>query len=208
MEQAIDPCDVYKALFRFRLCDVLRPRPDLQPLAASPGCRSAASARPLLRCAALRRAATCPPPIQPPATPHSAGPGCALHWPPKGRAAHKRTGDCIAAARPPPIGKCTAAGRSPEAPQLTAAGQPCKRGRILGSTACKSHAKRDGLMPVVPTECCICYEDLTDETRTVTPCNHHFHKGCVGRWLGTNSSCPMCRTTVPRATRTRLAAAT
>lgn len=100
---------------------------------------------------------------------------------------------------PPPKPKCT---------QLTAAGQPCKRGRIPGSTACKTHAKRDGLMPVVPTECCICYEELTDETRTVTPCNHHFHKGCVGRWFGTNSSCPMCRTTVPRATRTRLAAAT
>lgn len=98
---------------------------------------------------------------------------------------------------PPPKPRCS---------QLTAAGQPCKRGRILGSTACKTHAKRDGLMPAVPSECCICYEDLTDETRGVTPCNHHFHKACVNQWFLSHTSCPMCRSNVPMTTRVRLAA--
>lgn len=93
-------------------------------------------------------------------------------------------------ANQPPKPKCT---------QLTARGETCKFARMPGSTACKRHAKRDGLLPEIPAECSICYEEMTEENRLQTPCFHHFHKGCVERWItsrrasGERLSCPMCR---------------
>lgn len=96
-------------------------------------------------------------------------------------------------ANQPPKPKCT---------QRTARGEECKYGRMPGSTACKRHAKRDGLLPEIPTECAICYEEMTEEQRFQTGCFHHFHKECMGRWVTQRRasfervSCPMCRAPV------------
>lgn len=93
----------------------------------------------------------------------------------------------------PPKPKCT---------QMTARGDACKYARMPGSTACKRHAKRDGLLPEIPTECSICYDDMTEEQRFQTGCFHHFHKECMARWVTTRRessgrvSCPMCRAPV------------
>jgi hypothetical protein len=93
----------------------------------------------------------------------------------------------------PPKPKCT---------QHTARGEVCKYTRMPGSTACKRHATRDGLLPQIPTECSICYDDMTEETRHQTKCFHFFHKSCMERWINSRRdsrervSCPMCRTSV------------
>ena len=43
-------------------------------------------------------------------------------------------------------------------------------------------------------ECCIClsaYEDGS-ELREL-PCRHHFHCGCIDKWLYINAICPLCK---------------
>ncbi|PKI58957.1 hypothetical protein CRG98_020703 [Punica granatum] len=44
------------------------------------------------------------------------------------------------------------------------------------------------------SECCICLSSYADgeELRTL-PCNHHFHCGCISRWLQINATCPLCK---------------
>lgn len=96
---------------------------------------------------------------------------------------------------PPPKPRCT---------RNKADGQPCQAFRMCGLTACKRHAVRDNLMPEVPTDCAICYDDMTAETRVATKCGHYFHKECMNTWVTSRIntyqkvSCPMCRTTLPK----------
>ena len=96
---------------------------------------------------------------------------------------------------PPPKPKCT---------QNKANGEPCQAARMCGSTACKRHAIRDNMMPEIPTECAICYDDLAPENTTGTKCGHYFHKSCMETWVTSRVasyqkvSCPMCRTSLPR----------
>ncbi|XP_047321764.1 E3 ubiquitin-protein ligase At4g11680-like [Impatiens glandulifera] len=43
-------------------------------------------------------------------------------------------------------------------------------------------------------DCCIClctYDD-GDELREL-PCYHHFHCGCIDKWLHMNATCPLCK---------------
>lgn len=44
-------------------------------------------------------------------------------------------------------------------------------------------------------ECSICCEAFKcDDLMTIIePCNHHFHDGCLTKWLETKTECPMCR---------------
>ena len=43
-------------------------------------------------------------------------------------------------------------------------------------------------------DCSICYEDITPATgHSTLSCNHTFHIGCMARWIGESSTCPMCR---------------
>lgn len=45
--------------------------------------------------------------------------------------------------------------------------------------------------------CCICLEEYKvgdDIAWSRHPeCNHAFHKACIGKWLESNSGCPICR---------------
>ncbi|TYJ41731.1 hypothetical protein E1A91_A03G041200v1 [Gossypium mustelinum] len=61
------------------------------------------------------------------------------------------------------------------------------------------------------TECCICLGVFEDEemVKVLPQCNHVYHSQCVDKWLGSQSSCPLCRAclnpfTSPLLTRTRL----
>ncbi|KAL8504880.1 hypothetical protein ACS0TY_016172 [Phlomoides rotata] len=44
-------------------------------------------------------------------------------------------------------------------------------------------------------ECAICLSIFQegDRVKVLPLCNHRFHSECVGKWLRTRSSCPMCR---------------
>ncbi|MBA0708082.1 hypothetical protein Golax_020070 [Gossypium laxum] len=45
------------------------------------------------------------------------------------------------------------------------------------------------------TECCICLGVFEDEemVKVLPQCNHVYHSQCVDKWLGSQSSCPLCR---------------
>merc|ERR1719436_101167 len=47
------------------------------------------------------------------------------------------------------------------------------------------------------TKCLICLEEFGDgdEVKTL-PCLHIYHQKCVERWLGTDNSCPVCKTPI------------
>jgi hypothetical protein len=52
-------------------------------------------------------------------------------------------------------------------------------------------------LPVDKRQCCICLEDFCQgEERKSLPCLHGFHSACVNRWLSSNGSCPVCKTSV------------
>ena len=52
-------------------------------------------------------------------------------------------------------------------------------------------------LPEDKRQCCICLEDFCQgEERTSLPCLHGFHSACVNRWLSSNGSCPVCKTSV------------
>jgi hypothetical protein len=41
--------------------------------------------------------------------------------------------------------------------------------------------------------CSICFDEMTADTRYVSPCNHEFHHSCMIQWLSTKDTCPLCR---------------
>ncbi|XP_031483271.1 NEP1-interacting protein 2-like isoform X2 [Nymphaea colorata] len=43
--------------------------------------------------------------------------------------------------------------------------------------------------------CSICLQELSegDSARSLPKCRHHFHVGCIDRWLILEGSCPICR---------------
>ena len=45
-------------------------------------------------------------------------------------------------------------------------------------------------------ECCICTELLTQDLRSLDPCQHVFHELCIKDWLNKNMTCPKCRADV------------
>lgn len=44
-------------------------------------------------------------------------------------------------------------------------------------------------------ECAICQDNITPgiEIRTISHCNHIFHKDCIDTWFRQNVKCPVCR---------------
>ena len=42
--------------------------------------------------------------------------------------------------------------------------------------------------------CSICLEDFeAGATQRQLPCNHHFHRGCLDKWLAKKATCPICQ---------------
>jgi hypothetical protein len=43
-------------------------------------------------------------------------------------------------------------------------------------------------------ECSICLEEFkVGDTIITLPCNHIYHKKCIGIWAENNNNCPLCR---------------
>eukprot|EP00466_Bigelowiella_natans_P005845 jgi/Bigna1/140758/aug1.58_g15466 len=67
---------------------------------------------------------------------------------------------------------------------------PCFKHRILQGI----DVKRAG-----DPECAICLEildpdeDRVDNDIVMLACNHRFHRRCLGQWLESRATCPMCR---------------
>ena len=54
-----------------------------------------------------------------------------------------------------------------------------------------------GQLPEDKRQCCICLEDFSQgDGRTSLPCLHGFHTDCVNKWLQSNGSCPICKSSV------------
>ena len=52
-------------------------------------------------------------------------------------------------------------------------------------------------LPEDKRQCSICLEDFSKgDERTSLPCLHGFHTACVNRWLTSNGTCPVCKTSV------------
>ncbi|KAK1576628.1 hypothetical protein Q3G72_015374 [Acer saccharum] len=50
------------------------------------------------------------------------------------------------------------------------------------------------------SDCCICLCPYVDGVELHTlPCNHHFHCGCISKWLRINATCPLCKFNIRRA---------
>ena len=49
-----------------------------------------------------------------------------------------------------------------------------------------------------PDSCCICREPFTEGTviRKLNRCSHKFHITCIDTWLQSNTTCPLCRSSV------------
>ena len=88
----------------------------------------------------------------------------------------------------------------------TSKGARCKCKTFRGLDACWRHAKKEGLLPDVPSDCAICMNEMAPSERTKTKCGHYFHTACLGEWArrrGTTGGtarrrtvkapCPMCR---------------
>ncbi len=43
-------------------------------------------------------------------------------------------------------------------------------------------------------DCGICMEQLLENDKYITQCNHIFHKECINKWLQIKDNCPYCRT--------------
>lgn len=46
-----------------------------------------------------------------------------------------------------------------------------------------------------PENCAICQDTMQqgEEVRTIRPCGHTFHRGCIDEWFNTSVRCPNCR---------------
>lgn len=50
------------------------------------------------------------------------------------------------------------------------------------------------------SECCICLSRYVDGAELYTlPCSHHFHCGCISKWLRINATCPLCKFNILRS---------
>ncbi|CAK7325892.1 unnamed protein product [Dovyalis caffra] len=86
----------------------------------------------------------------------------------------------------------------PHAPRLPPRGLDSTTIKALPITLHKSNLGTSNNGTVVESECCIClgvFED-GDKLKVLPQCQHCFHCECVDKWLVTQSSCPLCRTSL------------
>jgi len=135
-----------------------------------------------------------PPPVRPPCPGMTrAGTPC------KNKCAVGCTTCKIHSANPTPRGL---PGPHERCPERLPDGTQCKCSKYKQYPLCWRHAKRAQLLPPppeIPTECAVCYNELTRETTTKTVCGHYFHIGCFETWRQSrvtsfqSVTCPMCR---------------
>ncbi|KAM3198370.1 hypothetical protein ACQJBY_073489 [Aegilops geniculata] len=66
---------------------------------------------------------------------------------------------------------------------------------LLGSLPVTVYRTEDHVGVV---ECAVCLAGLQDgeQARFLPCCGHGFHAGCIGVWLASRSTCPLCRVTL------------
>ncbi|KAL1832637.1 hypothetical protein ACET3Z_002288 [Daucus carota] len=54
--------------------------------------------------------------------------------------------------------------------------------------------------------CCVCLGEfeMKEELLQVPSCQHIFHRDCIGNWLSSSNTCPLCRSVVEIVDNTRL----
>lgn len=68
----------------------------------------------------------------------------------------------------------------------------------IKSIAVFSYKKGDAFFSTTVTDCSVCLSEFQDDesVRLLPMCNHVFHLPCIDTWLKSNSSCPLCRSSV------------
>ena len=94
-------------------------------------------------------------------------------------------------------------GHSPQPPKTTTGGLDPQIIDSLPQFVYKSSAaanhqngRRGSSSEVV--ECAVCLSSITDDSkvRLLPNCKHLFHVECIDLWLGSNTTCPLCRAVV------------
>ncbi|KAK7286638.1 hypothetical protein RJT34_21777 [Clitoria ternatea] len=68
----------------------------------------------------------------------------------------------------------------------------------VDSCSSGSHMSKLSLHPD-DSECCICLCPYVDGAELYRlHCTHHFHCGCISRWLRTKATCPLCKANILR----------
>jgi hypothetical protein len=75
-------------------------------------------------------------------------------------------------------------------------------GEVTASQALVDSLPRMSAGDCDATECAICFDDMSRETRVVVlPCNHAFHPECAEKWLvNRKGTCPLCSLAVTEET--------
>ncbi|XP_074566328.1 E3 ubiquitin-protein ligase At4g11680-like [Curcuma longa] len=70
-------------------------------------------------------------------------------------------------------------------------------------TECGNDPPVEHVLSAEDAECCICLSPYEDgvELREL-PCNHHFHCGCIDKWLRINATCPLCKFNIIKSNNT------
>lgn len=68
----------------------------------------------------------------------------------------------------------------------------------IKSIAVFKYKKGDAFFSTAVTDCSVCLSEFQDDesVRLLPMCNHVFHLPCIDTWLKSNSSCPLCRSSV------------
>ncbi|WCJ28693.1 Zinc finger C3HC4 type (RING finger) family protein [Euphorbia peplus] len=71
-----------------------------------------------------------------------------------------------------------------------------KNKESLRATLASSNHDLAKEIPLGPedSDCCICLSRYISGTELyMLPCKHHFHCGCISKWLRINATCPLCK---------------
>ncbi|KAJ3689613.1 hypothetical protein LUZ61_018777 [Rhynchospora tenuis] len=73
-----------------------------------------------------------------------------------------------------------------------------EKAKLIDSLPIFTLASSLAKLPKSSLDCAVCYEPFSPdaELRLLPACKHAFHKSCVDKWLKSNPSCPLCRSSI------------
>ncbi|EPS70600.1 hypothetical protein M569_04161, partial [Genlisea aurea] len=67
-------------------------------------------------------------------------------------------------------------------------------GKMIPLETSTSSAANQRILLPEDAECCICLTPYDDGAELdALPCSHHYHSGCIEKWLRMNATCPLCK---------------